>query len=318
MRSTRVDHGVSHRAGILALALLGATLLPATAQMMTNFDPPWEGPPSGGKIFTVPGIDNVPDLHGDIVDPQLVIFYGGNQYMVVPDLLKAFRAEHPAYARIFVETLPPGVLADQIAKGALITGNLRIDLKPDVYIAGKSRVEQMARQGQFAETLIYARNRLALMVRAGNPKRILTVADLGRSDVRVSTPNPAWEGIGRQVEALYRAAGGEALLETIMRRKLADGTTFLTQIHHRQTPLRIMAGSSDVGPVWYTEALYHKRIGHPIDLVDISDALNREGMSMAAVMKNAAHAQPARDFVAFLGSSAAQAIFRAYGFLPPR
>lgn len=88
---------------------------------------------------------------------------------------------------------------------------------------------------------------------------------------------------------------------------------FLTQIHHRQTPLRIMTGSSDVGPVWYTEPLYHGRIGHPIELVAIPDDLNREGVSMAAVMKNAPHGVAARDFVAFMGGPVAQRIFRDYG-----
>ena len=40
-----------------------------------RFDPPWNTPPENSFIFTVPGIDNVPDLFGDINDPQLVLFF---------------------------------------------------------------------------------------------------------------------------------------------------------------------------------------------------------------------------------------------------
>jgi molybdate transport system substrate-binding protein len=31
-----------------------------------------------GNKFTVPGIDIVPDLHGDIINPDLVVFFAGN------------------------------------------------------------------------------------------------------------------------------------------------------------------------------------------------------------------------------------------------
>lgn len=75
-----------------------------------KFDPPWNPPLSGGVNFTVKGVDNVPDIYGDITDPQLVIFMGGNQFMVLDELLAAFRKKHPQYQRILVETLPPGLL----------------------------------------------------------------------------------------------------------------------------------------------------------------------------------------------------------------
>src|SRR6185437_8044776 len=150
----------------------------------------------------------IADLHGDIVDPQLVVFFAGNQFMVVHDLMAAFRQAHPRYQRIFVETLPPGILAKQIESGALVMGNLRIALKPDVYTAGKGAIaEKQKQQDWFADTYDYARNPLAILVAKGNPKHIEGLKDLGRADVRVSMPNPAWEGIAKQIEAGYRKAG---------------------------------------------------------------------------------------------------------------
>ena len=152
----------------------------ATAFAETVY-PPWCEPPQNGKNFTIRQIDDVPDLHGDIVNPQLVIFFAGNQFMVAPDLVKAFQEIYPQYKRIYVETLPPGILADSIEKGALIIGNRRIAIQPDVFTAGKERIEKLQKEkGWFDESSIvhYARNKLAIMVRKGNPGNVHSLEDL--------------------------------------------------------------------------------------------------------------------------------------------
>ncbi len=231
--------------------------------------PPWGPPQTGPYQFTVQGVDNVPDLHGDPTDAQLVLFVAGNQFMVMPALVKAFRTAHPEIARIFFETFPPGILAHQMENGSLQIGNLVISAKPDVYEAGKSRMAQELKAGIVEPSVSYATNTLAIMVRAGNPKKITSLADLGRADVTVSMPNPQWEGISRQIEASYRKAGGDALERTIMITKVAAGTTHLTRIHHRETPLALLQGSADAGVTWISEALFQERIGNPITHVAI-------------------------------------------------
>jgi len=289
----------------------------ASATDQPDYLPPWNPPPAGLQ-FSVPPFDAIADLHGDIVDPQLVVFFAGNQFMVVHDLMDAFRQAHPAYQRIFVETLPPGILAKQIESGSLVMGNLRITHRPDVYTAGKGAITgRQKERGWFAEMHDYARNPLAILVARGNPKHIAGLADLGRGDVRVSMPNPAWEGIAKQIEASYRKAGGEALDQAIMQAKVADGTTFLTRIHHRQSPLRVLQGESDAAPVWSTEAYFQQQILHrPVETVAIPEAQNAVATYTAARMKNAPHAQAAKDFMAFMQSPAAAAVYRKYGFLP--
>ncbi|MEO6800848.1 MAG: substrate-binding domain-containing protein, partial [Rhodanobacter sp.] len=228
----------------------------------------------------------------------------------------AFKRAHPQYQRIFVETLPPGILARQIEGGVLVMGNLRITLKPDVYTAGKGAIaENQKKHDWFAESYDYARNPLAILVARGNPKHIEGLKDLGRADVRVSMPNPAWEGIAKQIEASYRKAGGEMLDKTIMQTKVAGGSTFLTHIHHRQSPLRVLQGESDAAPVWSTEAYFQQQIlHHPVETVAIPPAQNAVATYTAARMKNAPHPQAAKDFMAFMQTPAAQAVYRKYGF----
>ena len=303
-------------------ALIGAVLGAFTARWAAGaggIDPPWNPPPENGLNFTVPGIDNVPDLQGDVNDPQLVVFLAGNQYMVVRELILAFRAAYPQYERVFVETLPPGILAGQIEQGALVVGNLRITVKPDIYATGRVRMQEL--QGEkhwFSETVDYARNQLAIMTSTANPHGIAGWNDLAQPGVLLCMPNPKWEGIARNtIIPVLRQTGGDPLVKAVYEDKVQAGTTFLTQIHHRQTPMRIMEGKCEAGVVWYTEAYFHATLmHHPIAMVTIPEQQNRYATYTAGLMKDAPHAVAGKDFLLFLRSAAAQPIFRKYGFLP--
>lgn len=267
--------------------------------------------------FSVPPVDAVADLHGDPARADLVIFAAGNQYMVMPALLRAFVRRFPAVHGVYYETLPPGILKRQMAAGAIRIGTLVVSAKPDVLLAGMRRMTHFERAGTVREAIPYASNVLAIAVRRGNPKRITGLRDLGRAGVRLAMPNPAWEGVAKQIEAAYRKAGGEQLVRRIMQQKVAAGTTLLTQIHHRQTPLFLDENRVDAGPVWISEALYQQRIGAPIETVKIPAKDNVRAVYAAGVTRTAAHAAAAREFLAFLRSKKAQQIYRSYGFGTP-
>jgi molybdate transport system substrate-binding protein len=288
-------------AGLLLAASLGLRQAPAAAP----------------AVFSAPGVDDAMDFHGDPCGADLVIFSGGNQWMVMPQLVAAFRRRYPAVKRVFYETLPPGVLAAQMHAGALQVGELSISAAPDVYMSGKRRMNVEAAAHVVAPPVAYASNVLALMVRAGNPKHVLSMRDLGRADVVVSMPNPRTEGVARQIELAMRKAGGAALVRAVMVKKVAGGTTLLTTIHHRQTPMWILSGKADAGPVWLSEALYQQRIKSGLAVVRIPRAQNVVASYEAAVVKAAPHAAAAKAFVAFLTSATAQNIYRSFGFAPP-
>jgi ABC-type molybdate transport system substrate-binding protein len=131
-------------------------------------------------------------------------------------------------------------------------------------------------------------------------------------------PNPAWEGIARQIEGALRRAGGEALVHQVMQAKVREGTTRLTEIHHRQTPMRLLAGQVDAGVVWRSEALFQQRIGNPVEMVPIPAEENATAIYAAAVLKSAPHRPAAEAWVAFLRTSKAQWIYRDFGFGPLR
>lgn len=300
---------------IMVFALSGSAFAWG-AQIM----PPWSkganDPAVQGYVFRVPDIDNVPDLHGNPADARLVLFIGGNQFFVLPQLVAAFEQHHPELkGHIFYETLPPGILRRQIAANDTLTlGNLTIRVKPDVYEAGTRTVEQMEKSGQLTDVVEYVTNDLAIMIRAGNPKHIRSLNDLGRADVRLSMPNPEWEGVATQIAASLRKAGGDALEKTVYQEKVKNSSTQLTEIHHRQTPMRILNGSADAGVTWASEVRFQQRIGNPIEGVAIPAAQNTTAVYAGGVMADAPHAAAAAEWLAFLKTEEAQAIYRQFGF----
>lgn len=302
----------------MRIAVIGAAILLISCTHGAKEQPRTQPAAASQTVrFTVPGVDDVPDLWGDPAAPDLVIFFGGNEFMVLPELLTAFRTEYPQYVNIFCETLPPGILAEQIKTGKLIIGNLEISVRPDIITGGKERIEHMEKSGQTRDARSYAGNRLAIMVREGNPKGVRSLRDLGINDVKVSMPDSAIEDIGNKIEKAILKAGGTALVKQIVSTKVANGSTFITRIHHRQSPMRIVQKQSDAAPVWETETLYQQRIGLPIERVTIPESENIEAKSVAALLNDAPHPQAARDFLNFITGESAQQIYHKYGFLPP-
>ncbi len=286
--------------------------------------PPWQGGANNPAIdkgleFTVPEINDLPDFHGTPTHPKLVIFVGGNYYFAMAPLVHAFEAQHPELRGvIYYETLPPGILEKQMQHGGTITiGNMTWTVKPDVYAAGKLKVAGLIKNGMLdAPRIDYISNDLAIMIPKGNPAKVTSLKDLGQPGIRIAMPNPAWEGVARQIKLSLEKAGGPALEKMVYETKVKEGSTILTHIHHRQTPLFIMQGLVQAGVTWKSEAIFQEQVGHPITYVPIPAAENTTAIYSAAVVKGAAHPQAAQLWLKFLRSSTALKIFERYGFKP--
>ncbi len=293
----------------------------ANSRASAHSSPPWsqqKNDPAAqtGYFFHVADVDNVPDLHGNPCDARLVLFIGGNQFFVLPQLITAFEARHPELeGQIFYETLPPGILRKQMAAGNAITlGNLTVQVQPDVYEAGARVLDSMEQAGEVTSVVTYATNTLEIMIPKGNPKAIHSLLDLGRAGIRLSMPNPEWEGVANQIMSSLRKAGGDALEKSVYETKVQDGETVLTEIHHRQTPMRILKGDADAGVTWASEVRFQQSIGNPIEGVAIPDAQNTTAVYAGGVIKGAPHAPAAAQWLLFLQSAEAQSIYYQYGF----
>jgi molybdate transport system substrate-binding protein len=109
-------------------------------------------------------------------------------------------------------------------------------------------------------------------------------------------------------------AGGEALAELVYGKKVRDGETVLTRIHHRQTPLFLMQHLVEAGVTWRSEAIFREQIGNPIAHVDIPMVVNTLANYSAAMVAGASHAEAARAWLDFVGSDDAFKILQRYGF----
>ena len=140
-------HNRSFRTALAAAAVLMPILATPTfaAQPAPQAEmfPPWQHGKNNdatnrGFEFTVPQVDDLADFHGDITDPKLVLYVGGNYFFAMAPLVAEFEKQHPDYkGRIYWETIPPGLLVKQIEAGGTITsGNMTWTANPDAYLAG--------------------------------------------------------------------------------------------------------------------------------------------------------------------------------------
>jgi ABC-type molybdate transport system substrate-binding protein len=315
--STRAAIAVS----VLAQFAYGVTPAYAAEQDLGVY-PPWshgENNPveSRGLEFTVPEVDNLPDFHGNPINPRLSIFVGGNYFFAMAPLVHAFEKKYPELkGKIYYETIPPGLLAEQMKQGGTITvGNMTWTARADVYAAGLRRIDSTIKEGYAVGPAIpYATNTLTIMVPKGNPSRIASLSDLGKPGVRLVMPNPAFEGIGRQIKNSLAKAGGEELVRAVYETKVKNGETLLTHIHHRQSPLFLMQGKADAGITWQSEAIFQEQAGNLIGHVAIPEDQNATGIYAAAMVKGAPHRAEGRKWIEFLKSPEAQDIFGRFGF----
>jgi molybdate transport system substrate-binding protein len=307
------------------VATMMAALPGCTFAQTTQKFPPWQhgwndDATNKGLVFTVPEVDDMPDFHGDLSDPKLVLYVGGNYYFAMAPLVAAFEKENPQYkGRIFFVTIPPGMLATMIQEGSgtFTSGNMTFTVKPDVYLAGLKKVDALIASGDLTGPAVpYVTNDLTIMVPKGNPAHITGLADFGKPGVRLVMPNPANEGIARQIQTSLRKVGGDALETKVYQTDVRDGITILTHIHHRQTPLFLMQGLADAGVTWKSEAVFQEQAGHPISDIPIPAAENTTAIYAGAEVKGAVHPDAASAWLAFIHSPTALSIFARYDFKP--
>jgi len=263
------------------------------------------------------------DLHNlEIADSaDLVLFMAGNQFMVMGEIIYEFQDKHPDIKKIFYETLPPGLELKQILSGGAVFKGKTLHVRPDIYTSVNKKGMKILEESGFIKNndyKLYLHNRLTLMAPKGNPAKIESVLDMGRNDVRISQPDPENEDIAFHIIDMYRQAGGEDLVHRIMEEKRAEGTTVFTIVHHRETPLRILKKTVDVGPVWATEVIHAKSSGLAFDVVEPGEDLDQRDKINYYVCKlsNAPNPENAQKFLDFITSQSAQNIYKKYGFLP--
>lgn len=315
--------------------ILGAALA-ALLAVGCSTTPPTAAPAQASAAFAVipPNKDNDLKLYyadGRIVrgaealgrmqqEAELILWLAGNQFFAMDDVVRAFQAQNRGMD-VGLITLPPGLILSAIEKGGWTYAGRHYAGRPDVYSSvNLGHLKKLKQAGMMSQYAIHMHNEMVLMVAKGNPKKIRGVADVQRSDVRTSMPNPVNEGImqfyGRKVLERHKlwakVSGGKECFSC-----QTTPNNWFTSVHHRETPDRILAGQSDTGIVWMTEAIEAKRAGKAIEAVQLppQDSLRDEVAYAIGALEASPRKAAAMRYLAFLATPQAQAAYAKYGFV---
>jgi ABC-type molybdate transport system substrate-binding protein len=268
-------------------------------------------------FFEVPESNCLLDLHGSPQAADLVIFMAGNQYMVFPELIRAFVRQHPAVKHVFYVTTPPGVLIDAMDSKRLVVGNFWLDVDrawPDLFLTGPRQQAALRQRGYASGYFVYARTGGAgLLVRKGNPLGIASVRDCARPDVRVAVSSPEREPASYEsYAAVIVGQGGAATLDAIMSK---SSTLHPLRVHHREIPQLIASGRADVAPMYFHFGRHLTSVFPDLfDFVILPEAGKRAEVLGLALVEGGQHREAAKAWLEFMRSAEARQIYERHGF----
>jgi len=212
-------------------------------------------------------------------------------------LAEAFRAAGDAFRAAHADLRPEfnfagsSTLAQQIEQGA----------PADVFAsADEANMQRLVEKALASAPLVFAQNRLAIVVAPGNPKRLARLADLGAPGLVVALCAPAVPA-GRYAAEAFGKAG--VAVPTASQE--ADVKAVVT---------KVALGEADAGVAYVTDA---RAASGKVDMVAIPDAHNPVARYPIAVLRDAPNAGAGRVFVEFIRSDAGQAILARFGFARP-
>ena len=148
---------------------------------------------------------------------------------------------------------------------------------------------------------VFAKNRLVIVTKPGNPKDIKTLADLSKAGVvslcGLTVP------CGKYAAQSLQTAG-----VSIPETKVTRG------VDVKGTLAAVTTGDADAAIVYVTDA---KRAGSSVTAVTIPDKRNVIAVYPIATLKSAANHATSQAFIDYVMSSKGQATLESFGFLPP-
>lgn len=186
-----------------------------------------------------------------------------------------------------------GTLATQIQQGAPADGFASAD---------EANMDELATAGLIAgEPTVFARNRLVIVTKPGNPEQVEDLSDLAGLGVvslcGVDVP------CGKYADQILATAA-----VTLPTDRITRGQDVKTTLG------AVTTGDADAAIVYATDA---KSAGDAVDTVTIPDAQNVIAVYPIAVIAASTNPPTSRAFIDFVTGPEGQATLRSFGFLPP-
>jgi molybdate transport system substrate-binding protein len=183
-------------------------------------------------------------------------------------------------------------LVKQIEEGAPV----------DVFAAAdEANMKRVVEAGKVAGApRSFAGNRLAILVRKGNPERIASLADLARPGLVVALCAPLVP-CGRYAREAFAKAGVAVPASS-------------EELDVKAVVTKVSLGEADAGIVYETDV---RAAAGSAQGVDIPEASNVVATYPIAVLAEAPHREAAEAFVAFVTGARGRAILEGFGFAAP-
>ncbi|MBA4386511.1 MAG: molybdate ABC transporter substrate-binding protein [Verrucomicrobia bacterium] len=195
-------------------------------------------------VFLLSGIQTRPVVvSGGSAPAQLVVYCAAGIRSAVDPVAREYEKKYGTQIII------------QYGGSGTLLNNMKITKTGDLFVpADQSYVAIAREQGLIAETIPLARQTPVIAVRRGNPKKIASLADMKREDVKLSLANPDAASIGSVTKKLLQKSGEWSAIEARVR----ENGVFKPTVNDIANDIKI--GSVDAGIVWDSTAMQYPEL----------------------------------------------------------
>ncbi|WP_235892583.1 molybdate ABC transporter substrate-binding protein [Mycolicibacterium hodleri] len=231
------------------------------------------------------------DSSGSAAGGSLTVYAAASLKKTFTELGEQFKTDNPGWSVDFTFA-GSSDLVTQLTQGA----------KADVFASADIKnMAKAATAGLLAgEPVNFASNTLVIVTAPGNPKKVVTFADLAKPDLSVVVCAP---------QVPCGSATGKVEQATKVTLNPVSEESSVTDVLTKVT-----SGQADAGVVYVTDAL---GAGDKVTEVDFAESSAAVNTYPIAVLKSAADAPAAKRFVDLVSSDAGQKILRRAGFAAP-
>lgn len=191
--------------------------------------------------------------------------------------------------------------------GGEVLSKMILSRSGDVYIAPEQSFMEAAKEkGAIDSTTIRSVAYMipVIAVPKGNPKQIITLADLARPGIRVAITRPETTLLGKYAPEIFRKAGLAEAIEKNIVTQAARPDSLLTML---------VMGQVDAGIIWH---FYQTLAPDKIETILLSpEQLTGIGEMQIAMSTYSEDSKSAQHFIDFVTSSKCKAIFKKHGYI---
>jgi molybdate transport system substrate-binding protein len=198
------------------------------------------------------------------------------------------------------------VLATQIKQGATADVFASADQK-------NMKTVQDAGLMNNSSVVVFAENKLAIIVPTANPANVTSLADLAKPGVKLDIENSSVPAGNYSLQMLAKASNNSTYGSGFERSVLANVVSQETNVNDVVT--KVALGQADAGLVYKSDvpAAYQSKV----QVITIPDSVNVLAHYYIGVVSASSNAQQAQNFINFVTSPGGQAILSSYGFIIP-